>query len=104
VYGEREKLVRGSGIFVPETGVEANHHFLVSPDTGTFEFTADTYRLDVFAHMLGGKQQELLFSEVLEITPDIARQMRESDAGVYFDWIPDLRRYGSHVEKRPKHL
>jgi hypothetical protein len=28
VYGEREKLVRGSGLFVGETGVAANHHFL----------------------------------------------------------------------------
>jgi hypothetical protein len=29
VYGAEKKLVRGSGLFVGETGVEANHHFRV---------------------------------------------------------------------------
>jgi hypothetical protein len=32
VYGE-ERLVRGSGLFVGETGVVANHHFLTPKDT-----------------------------------------------------------------------
>lgn len=103
-YGEREKLVRGSGLFVPETGVEANHHFLISPGTGTFEFTPGSYKLEVFAHILGEKQRRLMISEVLEVTPTIAQEMRESDAGIYFDWIPDSLRYVSHVERRPLHL
>src|SRR5581483_3786074 len=47
VYGE-ERLVRGSGLFVGETGVEANHHFLTPKDANSFSFTEGRYRLDVF--------------------------------------------------------
>jgi len=35
VYGD-EKLVRGSGLFVGETGVAANHHFLIPRDQTLF--------------------------------------------------------------------
>ena len=38
VYGD-EKLVRGSGLFVGETGVAANHHFLAPRDGSCFHFT-----------------------------------------------------------------
>jgi hypothetical protein len=37
VYGD-ERLVRGSGLFVGETGVEANHHFLTPKDGASFRF------------------------------------------------------------------
>ena len=51
VYGN-EKLARGSGLFVGETGVEANHHFLIPRDGSTFHFTEGRYRMDVFAKLL----------------------------------------------------
>src|ERR1700722_17943591 len=54
VYGN-EKLVRGSGLFVGETGVAANHHFLTPRDGSGFRFTEGRYRLEVFAHLLGDK-------------------------------------------------
>jgi len=38
VYGD-EKLVRGSGLFVGETGIAANHHFLTPRDGSSFHFT-----------------------------------------------------------------
>jgi hypothetical protein len=60
VYGE-ERLVRGSGLFVGETGVEANHHFLTPKDANSFRFTEGHYRLDVFAHLLGDQKQTRLF-------------------------------------------
>jgi len=105
VYGEHEELVRGSGLFVGETGVEANHHFLLPPNANAFGFAAGRYKLDVFAHVLGDKQRKLLFSEVLEVAGEAAREMREYGAGLYFDWEPDSSRYISHVEQhleRPK--
>ena len=51
VYGD-ERLVRGSGLFVGETGVEANHHFLAPRDDNAFRFTERRYTLDVFARLL----------------------------------------------------
>lgn len=99
VYGN-EKLVRGSGLFVGETGVEANHHFLVPRDAGSFQFTEGQYRLEVFARLLGDRQQIRLFSQTLDISREIAVALAEPHTGVYFDWGPDSSRYLSFVEKR----
>jgi hypothetical protein len=99
VHGD-EKLVRGSGLFVGETGVAANHHFLLPEDAPTFAFTAGSYSLEVFARILGEKQQRLLFSQTLEITDVVAAALREADAGLYFDWGPDSAKYLSHVDIR----
>lgn len=85
VYGEREKLVRGSGLFVGETGIAANHHFLTPNDGNAFRFTEGHYRLDVFAHLLSDLKPTQLFSQVLDISRDIATEMEQKNAGVYFD-------------------
>jgi hypothetical protein len=61
VYGEREKLVRGSGLFVGETGISANHHFLVPEDAKSFSFIEGHYKLEVFAHLLGDLKPIRLF-------------------------------------------
>jgi hypothetical protein len=100
VYGN-EKLVRGSGLFVGETGVEANHHFLSPRDGSSFRFTEGRYRVDVFARLLGDEKQTCLFSETLELSREFAAELATSNAGVYFDWGPDSLRYLPHLETRP---
>jgi len=100
VYGD-DKLVRGSGLFVGETGVAANHHFLTPRDGSTFRFSEGRYRIEVFAHLLGDKKRTLLFSQVVEVARDIAALLEEPGTGLYFDWGPDSSRYIQHVEKRP---
>jgi|HubBroStandDraft_6_1064221.scaffolds.fasta_scaffold00054_12 hypothetical protein len=100
VYGN-EKLARGSGLFVGETGVEANHHFLIPRDGSAFHFTEGRYRVDVFAKMLGDRSQTLLFSQTLEISHETAALLKDPAAGVYFDWGPDSSRYLQYVDKRP---
>jgi hypothetical protein len=100
VYGERGNLVRGSGLFVGETGVAASHHFLTPDDGRSFRFTEGHYRLDVFAHMLGDRKPIRLFSQALDIPRDIAASLEEPGTGVYFDWGPDSSRYLPHVEKQ----
>src|SRR5713101_4694978 len=77
VYGE-EKLVRGSGLFVGETGVAANHHFLAPRDANAFRFGEGQYRVDVFVHLLGDRKSTLLFSQQLEISLEIATQLAET--------------------------
>jgi hypothetical protein len=100
VYGN-ERLVRGSGLFVGEAGVEANHHFLTPKDAVSFRFIEGRYRLDVFARLLGDQKQTLLFSQTLEISQQVATALAAPHAGVYFDWGPDSSRYLPHVETRP---
>jgi hypothetical protein len=101
VYGERGKLVRGSGLFVDETGISADHHFLTPDDGNVFRFTEGHYRLDVFAQLLSDAKPIRLFSQILEISRDVAKALEEKAAGLYFDWGPDASRYLSHVETRP---
>lgn len=100
VYGD-EKLVRGSRLFVGETGVAANHHFLAPRDASSFRFTEGSYRLEVFAHFLGDKVPTRLFFQALEISREIASSLTEHSAGLYFDWGPDSAHYLPHVEKKP---
>lgn len=100
VHGE-EKLVRGSGLFVGEAGVAANHHFLAPRDGNAFRFTEGQYRIDVFAHLLGDRKRTLLFSQTLEISREIATELAETGNGLYFDWGPDASRYLPHIEKHP---
>jgi hypothetical protein len=100
VYGD-ERLVRGSGLFIGETGVAANHHFLAPTDASSFRFTEGRYRMDVYAQLLGDQGKKLLFSETLEISPEIATKLGAADCGLYFDWGPDSSRYLPHVDRRP---
>ena len=101
VYGERGKLVRGSGLFVGETGVAVGHHFLTPDDARSFHFTEGHYRLDVFARLLGDQKSTRLFSQTLDISREAADELKEPSTGLYFDWGPDSFRYLPHVEKRP---
>jgi hypothetical protein len=58
--------MRGSGLFVGETGVEANHRFLIPKDGSTFQGTEGRYRMDVFAKLWGDRKQTLRFSRLLK--------------------------------------
>jgi hypothetical protein len=100
VYGDRDNLVRGSGLFVGETGIAANHHFLTPKDAASFRFHAGHYRLDVFAHLLGNRKPMLLFSQSLEVSRELATELEEPGTGLYFDWGPDASRYLPHIDKR----
>jgi len=95
------KLVRGSGLFVGEAGVEANHHFLAPRDGNSFRFTEGYYNLDVLARLLGDQKQTRLFSQTLEISRDLAAALAEPGTGLYFDWGPDSSRYLPHIDSRP---
>ncbi|HEY4046254.1 MAG TPA: hypothetical protein VGM27_05235 [Acidobacteriaceae bacterium] len=84
VYGD-DRPVRGSGLFVGETGVEANHHFLPPREETSFRFTEGRYTLNVFARLLGDSSDIHLFSQTLEISRETANALAEPHAGVYFD-------------------
>ena len=99
VYGD-EKLVRGSGLFVGETGVSTNHHFLTPRDGSSFVFSKGTYQLQVYARLLGDEKNRLLFSQALDIHSEASTALEEPGTGLYFDWGPDSSRYLPHVEKR----
>jgi len=100
VYGERDQLMLGSGLFVGETGVAANHHFL-APYDSKYQFTEGQYRLDVVARLHGDRDAKLLFSQELTISREVAAALAEPATGLYFEWGPDAKRYLPYVDKRP---
>jgi hypothetical protein len=98
-YGERNQLVRGSGLFIGETGVEANHHFVISKSTKPFQFIAGQYRLAVHAHLLGDRSRRLLFSQTLNVSEENSEAIGNNDAGLYFDWTPQAMQYREHLDR-----
>jgi hypothetical protein len=74
---------------------------LLLGDGSSFRFSEGRYRMEVFAQLLGDRERMMLFSQILEISHEIAAQLAEPDCGLYFDWGPDSSRYLPHVDKRP---
>ena len=97
VYGDKT-LHRGSGLFVPETGLTSNHHFLLPPDGTSFQFATGQYVLEVFVTEVGARVPRLLYTVNLEIEPEVFKALSEPDHGLYFDWGPDAGRYFAHVK------
>ena len=99
VYGDKD-LARGSGLFVGESGVATNHHFLTPKDENSFRYEEGNYRFEVFAQLVGRKEPNRLFSCQLPISKDDAAALHDSRAGLYFDWAPEAQMYLSHVSTR----
>jgi len=99
VYGESLDLHRGSGLAVPESGIAADHHFILPSDGTPFQFLPGSYVLDVFATLVGDHVPLLLYSVRLELGGDHANALPSQ--GVYFDWGPDAGRYHAHVRPHP---
>jgi hypothetical protein len=99
VYGD-DKLLRGSGLFVTDTGLSANHHFLMQSDGASFAFVAGTYKFELYAKLLGDVAPLKLLSQVLEVDQDSADALKDPDVGLYFDWMPESGKYVRHTDKR----
>jgi len=99
VYGDKE-LARGSGLFVGDTGIVCNHHFLQPDDGADFKFLAGEYQVDVFASIVGFSETIHLSQIMLVIPEGAGSQLQDPEYGIYFDWGPDSKHYHPHVEKK----
>ncbi len=99
VYGDKQ-LVRGSGLFVPESGVAANHHFMLPSDGTSFHFLEGKYTVEVFATVVGQRGSRLLHAIQLELTGTEATALKQGDQGIYFDWGPDAAKYVGHIRSK----
>jgi hypothetical protein len=102
VYGDKGDLHRGSGLYVPESGIEANHHFLLPADGTAFQFLPGTYTISVFATVVGVKGPRLLHSDKLELGAAESDALRNTNQGVYFDMGPESGSYHSHIKNEPE--
>jgi hypothetical protein len=99
VYGEKDNLKRGSGLFVPQEGVIFDHHFVLPEDGANFNFQAGTYILTVIAKLVGESFTHDLASIDLSITESQASKLVEQNTGIFFDWGPDQQNYHSHIKQ-----
>jgi hypothetical protein len=52
-YGETKNITPGSGLFVGQTGVALNHHFVLSVQHPGYEFSEGKYTIVVYARVVG---------------------------------------------------
>jgi hypothetical protein len=95
-----DKLTHGSGLYVPQTGVVADHHFVQSVHQHMYEFAAGTYAIDVFARLAGKTALRKLAQVEVELTRDQAAALSEGK-GVMFELMPEQVQYVGHIRTRP---
>ena len=100
VYGDKGNLKRGSGLYVPQEGVAYDHHFLLPEDGANFAFLSGSYKLVVFAKLVGSTTCHELATINLTISETQAAQLTEPNTGIYYDWGPDQQCYHSHIDTR----
>lgn len=101
VYGDKDTLVRGSGLFVGKEGIACNHHYLLPKDGTPFKFLSGEHTLKVFVSLLGQNAPILLFTQKLSLSQEFADEINNEKSGIYFDWGPDSKSYHSHIDKNP---
>jgi hypothetical protein len=103
-YGETTKLSPGSGLYVGQTGVSANHHFVLSVHEGGYEFVAGDYTIQVFARLAGAPRPTLLSEVTLTLNErNVATLAKQG--GVLFELEPSTQTYaghGSHRSDKPE--
>ena len=102
VYGETGSLKRGSGIFVSQEGVTADHHFFPPKDGANFEFLAGKYEVVVYAKSVGSNNFDELSKLNLHVTESQAAKLQEPRTCLLHDWGPDQQVYYSHIDTKPE--
>lgn len=97
-YGDKD-LVRGSGLFIPESGVATNHHFSPIDHEPVFLFSPGTYTLELVAKLVGRAPLVPLCTITLEMPNSPFGSTIAPDAAVYFNWSPEHSRYIASIEK-----
>jgi hypothetical protein len=98
-HGDKE-LVRGSGLFVPETGVVSNHHFNPIDSDQLFRFSGGSYSLELVAKLVGQETLVSLWRGKLEIPAGTFDSTIARERAVFFSWSPERRQYIGSVENR----
>ena len=98
-HGDKD-LVRGSGLFVPESGVVTNHHFNPTDSEKVFIFARGDCLLEMVAHVVGRKRPVLLWKGEVQLLESPFGKTIARDTAVFFNWSPEQQRYVSSVESR----
>ncbi|RWL99700.1 MAG: hypothetical protein EOR68_12775 [Mesorhizobium sp.] len=97
-------LVRGSGLFIPETGIATNHHFNPLHADELFVFEPEIYSIELVAKLLGRQKLTSLWRIPLQIPDGSFGDDIAPDTAVFFNWSAETGRYVVSVESRPGQL
>ena len=98
-HGDKD-LIRGSGLFIPETGLATNHHFNpVDPET-LFLFSEGLYSLELVAKVVGQESLVSLWNVKLEMPAGVFGSTIAREKSVFYSWSPEQQCYIASVEKR----
>lgn len=103
-YGERNELILGSGLSVPESGVAANHHFNPEHQDVLFRFSQGIYTLELVAKLIGQHKPISLWTTTLDVPAGPFSSSIARDTAIYFRWSLENQRYVAKVERRPGNL
>jgi hypothetical protein len=73
---------------------------LLPADGANFTFLAGSYRLVVFAKLVGADAPKELMTITLLVGDTHAAALAQPNTGIYFDWGPDLQNYHAHTDTR----
>jgi hypothetical protein len=100
-YGETDRLSLGSGLFVSQSGVTYNHHFVLRRDGQSFLFLDGEYRLEIFVKLVGGRHPTKLMEINLLVDAQTAAEMIQIiQLGAFFEWDVDSEKYTVRLERR----
>ena len=93
-------LIRGSGLFVPETGVATNHHFNPIDSETLFLFSGGSYSLELVAKLVGTERLFPLWSVALEVPAGVFGSTIAREKAIFYSWSPEQRAYVASIESR----
>lgn len=99
-YAPTTEISPGSGLYVGQTGVSANHHFVLSEYYSGYEFVEGNYTIQVFAQQIGRSGPELLSETRLTLDRHLAWSLGQK-RGVLFKLEPDTGTYVGHANNQP---
>jgi hypothetical protein len=91
-------LVRGSGLFVPETGVATNHHFNPIDAEAMFIFSGGSYSLELVAKLVGRERLASLWNVTLEVPTGVFSSTIAREKAIFYSWSPETRSYVASIE------
>ncbi len=102
-YGEIGKLSVGGGLYVGQSGIATNHHFVLSRRAPQeYAWWSAPCQIQVFARVRGQSTPHLLHEIKFDITYEHAGLLAQVlDIGVFYEWSSDTADYAGHAEKRP---
>lgn len=98
-YGDKD-LVRGSGLFIPETGIATNHHFNPVDAETFFRFTEGAYSLELVAKLVGSERLVSLWKVTLQMPAEPFSGSIAMETAVFYSWSPEQKCYIASIEKR----